>query len=69
MITDEMIDIAIKNAPKDQYGQTRAIDKQPSRLFPDNTKEVLEHLKTSKKYMISTYGGNLGIFQAICRRH
>jgi len=69
MITDEMISDAIKNAPKDQYGQTKVMDKQIARLFPDNVKEVEEHLKTSKKYMLSTYGWTYGTYKAICLRH
>lgn len=68
MITDEMITEALNNAPKNRYGQTNTIDKQPSRLFPYDTEEVINHLKTSKKYMLSTYGWTYGTYRAITIR-
>lgn len=68
IITDEIIRIAIQNAPKDQYGQTPIMEKQVSRLFPNNIKEVEEFLKTSEVYCVSTYGWKYGTYKAIYKR-
>jgi hypothetical protein len=68
-ITDEMIDEAIKKAPKDRYGQTSTHEMMVHNLFPGIDKSLIEkHLETSPKYMLNTYGGQIGIFKAIARR-
>jgi len=68
IITDKIIDEAIKKAGKDQYGQTKIINLQIECLFPNNIVEVREYLKVSKKYMLSTYGWKYGTYKAICLR-
>lgn len=69
MINDEIIANAIKNAGKDQYGQTPIINKQICSLFPnEDEKMIVDYLKTSKKYCLSTYGWRYGTYQAISLR-
>ena len=66
MLTDEIIDVAIKMANKDQYGQTPIFNKTIQNLFPnENIDDVIEYLKTSKKYTLSTYGFKYGTYKAI----
>lgn len=69
MINDEIIENAIKNAKKDQFGQTPISGKTISALFPNEDKEIIaEYLKTSEKYCLSTYGWKYGTYQAISLR-
>jgi len=69
LVTDEIIDQAIKSADRDQYGQVNTFDMTISRLLPKHDKqEVVEFLKTSTKYRLSLYGGSLGQFYAISRK-
>lgn len=68
-ITDEIIEAAIKNANKDQYGQIPTMEKTIGRLFPnEDREEVKKHLETSPKYRLSTYGWKYGTYQAIALR-
>lgn len=69
MITDADIQQAINDAPKDQYGQVRIVDLQPSRLFPNRINECIVCLRNSEKYMLSTYGYKYGTYKAICLRY
>lgn len=73
MITDEYIAFAIENAKekanKDRYGQLPTHAMQVEYLFPvEERVAVYEHLKTSVKYCLSSYGGRYVSYNAICER-
>lgn len=70
MINDTIIAEAIRCANKDKYGQTPVFNKQVCHLFSkDMHDEVIEYLKISPKYELSTYGNSIiGIYKAISLR-
>jgi hypothetical protein len=60
LIEEKMIQY-FKECSVDNYGQVRIAD--PYVVFKDNTKEVLEYLKTDRIISIKTYGGQYGSYQ------
>lgn len=68
MITDLLIEQRINNTNRDRYGQISIRNCTPRDLFPGHENEIIEYLKTSQKYMLSTYGGSLGSYKAITKR-
>lgn len=66
--TDDIIKQRMSEVGNRETG-LKPFDCTPHNMFPNNEEELIEYLKTSKAYCLSTYGGRLGHFKAVSQRY